>query len=92
MGGGYNWIDASVVCPFYKTAEGRCITCTGGMAKDTETRTTFRRGADRERYMRHYCQCDAYKTCVLAVAASLQHGYEAPTDREVKRVDADEAS
>jgi hypothetical protein len=62
------------------------------MAKDTETRTTFRKGADRERYMRHYCQCNAYKTCVLAVAASLQHGYEAPTDREVKRVDADEAS
>lgn len=91
MGGGYDWIDASVVCPFYDNVEGRCITCKCGMTKETKTTTTFRKAADRERYMRHYCQCDAYKTCVLAVAASAQSGYEAPRDREIKRAEADEA-
>ncbi len=84
MGGGYNWIDASVLCPFYKSAEGRCITCLGGLVKESETRTAFRAVASREKYMRHFCQSDAYKTCTLAVTVSLQHKYEAPTDREIR--------
>lgn len=91
MGGGYDWIDASVLCPFYDKVEGRCITCKCGMTKETKTKTMFRKTADRVRYMRHYCTCDAYKTCVLAVAASAQSGYEAPRDREIKRAEADEA-
>lgn len=84
MGGGYNWIDASVVCPFYKAAEGRCITCIGGVVKDSETRTAFKSVAAREKYMRHFCQCGAYTTCTLAEAVSSQHGYEAPKDRVIK--------
>jgi hypothetical protein len=61
------------------------------MTKETKTTTTFRKTADRVRYMRHYCTCDAHKTCVLAVAASAQSGYEAPRDRVIKREEADEA-
>ena len=90
MGGGYNWIDASVVCPFYKAAEGKCITCLGGVAKDSETRTTFKTAASREKYMRHFCQCSAYTTCAIAAVVSLQLGYEAPRDRKIKSGDRSE--
>lgn len=91
MGGGYNWIDASVVCPFYKAATGRTITCSGGLVIESETRTTFRTAADRGKYMRHFCQCNAYKTCTLALAVSVQHGYEAPQDREIRAGAEDES-
>ena len=61
----YTRADVSVVCPFFSEAQGKTLTCKGGVTKDCETVSRFASREEREAYMRARCR-RAFGLCPLA--------------------------
>jgi hypothetical protein len=69
-----HWIDADVVCPYYKASQPNRIRCEGVAAR-SNINLTFEDTKKQEEYMTGYC-CDIrnYYKCLICETLNRKYG------------------